>query len=220
MPPRVLTKPGPTLVLATLLLLTSACSDGDSSSGAPSSAESTTSSASPDPSGSPADETEATPTPPAGAPLPFPDVAPATGIVLASDFVQVTAPEGWEASESMLDSDHSAVAGRGELIILIDDETIGAGSLPELSLDEQAEIAIQGEKSRAGGTYERQPDIEIDGVMTAHFSGIQDDGKHHMDGFVIEHDGRSVSLTILVKTERLEREPDLVASVINSWTWL
>lgn len=207
---------GPALMLALLLLVPTACSDGDSSSGPapePSAPASTETSEPAEPSGA----TE--PTSDAGA-VPFPDVAPAAGLRLQEQSVEVHAPAGWTRVPDVLDTASSAGSALADLVALSDMEVLGGPTAPELSHDELADVVLDGLDAQSGGEgrYERMPDLEVAGVSFVHITGTESMGTH-FEQITVEHEARTVSLVFRIKRDTYRADPTLTQAVINSLTW-
>jgi hypothetical protein len=213
MPPDVLPKPVLGLVVAVVAVVSTSCSDGESSRAEP---DPTTSAAD-----APTGDTTA-PTPPAtgstGPDLPFPDVTPAAGLLLREKTVELRAPEGWRENPAMLTVDSGASGAPGEFLYLTDQRSMGSGlGLDALSTDQTAQLMLRSARS-TGGSYERADDVVVDGVTLARISGTDDRGRHYEE-VGVEREGRLVNLSVQVPPRTLEHEPDLLESVVNSWTW-
>lgn len=223
MPLVVRTKPRSALILAALLLLPTACSDGDAtpsrtdgegSSSAPAPTESETASET---------ESETPPAPTTSAPettLAFPDAGTAAGVTLREQSVAARAPEGWQRSPSMLGSESTATSGNSDLVKLSDLPVLGGTALPELSHDQLAELTIKSRRSMNGGEgrFRRQPDVVVDGVAFVRVVGTDAAG-YYTDEIVVEHEGRTVSLLVRLSPQARRADPTLPQAVINSLTW-
>jgi hypothetical protein len=192
-------------------MLTAGCSDDESST-----ATSPPSSPVATPSESPSTTAPAEPTPTEDG-LPFPDVAPATGVVVKGQTVQVNAPDEWLRSPVIADFSDGAYAQGDASLVLTDLDALGDGNLPDLTLEERGAVLLEGAE-KMGGDYERQPDLVLDGVPVVRISGTNSGGLQEVQ-VSIERDQRLISLTIEASTGILERTPGLFESVLNTWTW-
>ncbi|WP_193605168.1 hypothetical protein [Nocardioides dongkuii] len=217
MPSPVLLKPAATLslslALALVLLAGAGCGEDEPEADpSPTASDTASPSASPTTSPSPTDASS-----PADPELPFPDSEPAAGpVTLRERSVEVTVPEGWIATEEVLSFGSGSNGGPGELILLSDQEAFGLDLEPP-TLDQQAKIAL--ESARAlGGSYQREPDVELGGVPLVRISGTTEAGRH-FEQVTAHHEDRLISLTFEVSPATLRQQPDLVESVLNTWRW-
>lgn len=143
-----------------------------------------------------------------------PGVAPAAGPELALDVASVHAPEGWELLDSVSASTVSA-GGRGGRVQLIELE--GAS---DLGLDATADAFLQGQPD--GATTERLEDVPLgeDGTPALHFAWTIKGDDTRYEAVMTVRAGTSVAVYVDAAPSLLEREPDLVASVLASLTWL
>ena len=201
------------LAAAALVAVTlSGCGGDDASSrdGTPSPSDApspSSSDSSADPS-DPSDPSDAAT--PAEPDLPFPDVPPATGLLLRQETVEMHAPAGWQREPPM--ASFQSVARQGtSLASLTEQEALG-GDLP-LSAD--ARIALRSVRSRGEGR--RFPDVVVDGETAFHVGGVQDSGRpYHTFGLV--RDGKLVHFTFDLEAD--VRQPErLIASVVNTVRW-
>ena len=178
--------------------------DADSRGGTPS----------PTASSTPSSSTTASDPSDAGSPvepdLPFPDVAPATGILLRQDTVEMNAPAGWQREPPM--ASFQSVARQGTSLASLTEQDALGGELP---LDVDARIALRSVRDRGEGR--RLPDVVIDGETAFHVGGVQDSGRpYHTFGLV--RDGKLVHFTFDLEPD--VRQPErLMASVINTVRW-
>lgn len=213
MPRRVPTKPAPIALLPAVLLLLTGCS-GDV----------------PDRAGShPAAVASATPTDPVEpessattdptAELPFPGVAPAAGLVVAGEGASVSVPDGWRRTAALTGLDQGAT-GPGATLVLVDQQELGTGmDLPDLTIAQEGRIILRGMRQvDPEGHYRLAAPLDVGGVQVVHAVGTDRRGRH-VERFSGAHRGRLVGLDLEVTKARLEAEPDLVASIVNSWTW-
>lgn len=214
MPRPVIAKPARTLVVAALLLGSAGCSDESSSEAAPEPTPTTSSAAG---TATPGETTEPTDTGSADATaeLPFPGVTPATAMELKEKTVSVHVPPGWTRAPSTLTIDSGVGRGSSDFIHLGDQDQFG--SFPDMSTDDLTKVLMRGNR-QLGGTYERADDLMIDGFPVVRITGIDRNGLVQ-EQYAASREGRLVTLTITMTKEGVRKEPDLIPSVVNSWTW-
>lgn len=221
MPSVVPSKPVWAPLLVALLMLPAACSDDSSSSASGGPSSEASSSTAPTAVGSPTDSTSPEPTG-AGVTLPYPEIAPATGILLEQPSVEVRAPEGWTESNKIADFSSGAFAAGSANMQLIEQSAFGGDSLGALPLEKQQEVLLKNAKRDDGGTWELVRDFELDGVPVARVDGVDRRGQHQIQLSVersFEDDLKVVDFVIQAAPRILERNPGLFESVLNTWAW-
>lgn len=151
--------------------------------------------------------------------LPFPGVAPAVGLVVAGESASVSVPGGWRRTAALTGLDQGAT-GPGATLVLVDQQELGTGmDLPELTVAQEGRIILRGMRQvDPDGRYRLAAPIDVGGVQVVHAVGTDRRGRH-VERFSGAHRGRLVGLDLEVTKARLKAEPDLVASIVNTWTW-
>ena len=143
-----------------------------------------------------------------------PSVTPASGVELVEKSSSVRAPAGWEKDEGLsgYSSGASAPDGSGTLQ-LVDSADLGGGG----SLEQLAQIAIDSLKDDYQVT--RLPDVDLSGTPAFHlrYTDAGDPTVHDMVTTV--RNGRNVGLDFVVMKRTLEKQPDLVDSVLVTFQW-
>lgn len=202
--------PSPRLLVATWLgvaaLGLSACGGDDEPTGAsssPSSQSATTSD-----SGAPttdASDTGST----------SPTVAPATGVELREQTTSIHLPEGWRAAPPIA-SYQSAGTGPGGAgtIDLIDDDTLNPGT----PLEQRVKSAIK--TLPHGAKYTRLPDVMLGDTLAYHLT-FTEPGRTEVNDIVeTERNQRLITIDFVLSAKALQKEPDLVASVLTTFQWI
>ena len=142
----------------------------------------------------------------------FPGVTPASGTELTLDTTTLHAPEGFEQVEQITASSISA-AGRGGQVQLIELE--GASDVP---LDVRVDSFLAGQD--AGVRTERLDDVVIGepGLPAARLQWRENGEVNQV--VLTWRAGTSVSVYFRLDPGLLEREPDLVESVLASVAWV
>ena len=159
---------------------------------------------------------EPSPSAPVGSEVPFPDVEPAGGPVMEEVSISMRAPTGWEQDpRAATDESGAAPPGGSESVALHEQDATGS-----LSLDEAAEVALEGLSSR--GDVERLPDVTVDGQVMYRIAGSTPDSPlpwHEEVGTV--RDGKLITLSFHLDDEggTYRDDPQLVESVLNTIEW-
>ena len=198
-----------TALVATLTLGLSGCGDddpGDTTDDPTTSAPSTPST----PTSSPTDSGSAT-----GSGSPSPSVSPAGGLELAEETSALNLPEGWEASEPLVDWASGADGPNPYDSFQLSDRPSLAG---DTTLDSLARSAM--ETLPKGVDAERLPDIDLAG-SPAYVISFTEAGTPAVNYDIATlRNGRSISIDAILDRKTLTQDPQTLESVLASFRWL
>ncbi len=197
-----------TAALAAAMVLGVAACGGDDDTPATSDPASPASSASDTPT--PSDSASPTETTAA------PSVTPAAGIELAEATSALNAPAAWTPDDGLVDY-ASAARGPGtyDSLLLSDHPSLAS---EDATLDSLVKswhrVAPEGTKA------ERLPDVDLAGTPAyCMFYTVTGDPSLHYDIATIR-DGQSVNITFALDKKTLNKDPQLVESVLASFRWV
>jgi len=149
-------------------------------------------------------------------PTPTPSVAPATGIELVEATSALNAPAGWTEADALLDY-ASAADGPGarDSLLLADHQSLAGPDATHDSLaDSWFDVAPQGAKA------ERLPDVDLAGTPAyCIFYTVKGDPSLNYDIGTVRN-GQSIDISFVLDKRTLEKDPELVESVLASFRWL
>jgi hypothetical protein len=146
-----------------------------------------------------------------------PSVAPATGIELTQTIVSLNAPAGWEESDGLVDY-ASAAAGPGtDLLYLIDNPSLAT---PGATIDDLWQAEVKLNKHEKDTTYERLEDLDLAGTPASFVhSHVKGDDSQGYTVTAVRNE-RVVTLEFTLSDKSLQKEPQLVESVLATLRWL
>jgi hypothetical protein len=210
-----MTRTGRRLVAAALTtgvaLAATACGGDDEPAA---SSETSASSEPDDPSSQSADEesTQADPSESATA-----GVAAANGIALEQTVAAINAPEGWTEGDGLVDYASAAEGAGTDLIYLIDNPSLAS---PDATIDDLWDQQVKLNKDDKDTTYERLDNVDLAGTpasfVHSHLKGSDNQGYE----VTAVHSGRVITIQFQVSDKTLQKEPQLVESVLASFRWL
>jgi hypothetical protein len=204
----------------TLALGATACGDDDESDAAgPGNATSATpsTSATGDPADPSAGASDGESTAEADTLPATPSVAPATGIELAQTIVVVNAPAGWRDSDGLVDYASAAEGPGTDLLYLIDNPSLAS---PGATIDDLWESEVDLNKHDKDTTYERLADLDLAGTPASfvHSHAKGDDSQGYTVTAV--RNERVVTLEFTLSDKTLQKQPQIVESVLATLRWL
>jgi hypothetical protein len=142
-------------------------------------------------------------------------VAPATGLELREQTSSIHVPEGWIAVDPLVSYQSAARGPRGAgTIDLIDDETLNPGA----PLADRVRSAVKSLPD--GATYTRLPDVMLGDSVAYHLTYTMPGRTEVTDIVETERDQRLITINFTLTAKALEKDPDLVASVLASFQWV
>ena len=145
-----------------------------------------------------------------------PTVAPATGIELREETSSVRVPEKWRAAPPIASYQSGATgpAGAGT-IDLLDVETLNPGT----ALEDRVKAAMT--TLPKGAKVTRLPDVMLGGDTPAyHLTYTKPDSTEVTDIVETERNGQLVTMDFYLSADALEKDPDIVASVLATFQWV
>lgn len=176
----------------------------------------------PDPSGTPTADTSSASTSspteqtsPAQTSPATPSVTPAAGIQLTEASSTIRAPLGWKHMDDLVDYASAATdRTRRNSVNLVDSGDISGGA----PLDVQAQSALR--NLPKGARASRLPDVQLDGVAAFHIHYTVPDDRSEYDTITTVRNGRNVGLDFVLEKKNAATNPDLIASVLATFTWI
>ena len=144
-----------------------------------------------------------------------PSLTPASGIQLTEASSTIRVPVGWAPTPEIVAYASGASDSRSRNSVDLVDSGDISGNAP---LDLQAETALHHLPEGAKGS--RLPDVQLDGVTAFHIHYTVPGDRSEYDTITTVRKGRNVGLDFILERKNAASNPDLIASVLATFTWI